>query len=727
MLPVFGEEWDELPEPGDGNNKKDEKNEGVLEPGKGNNDKNEKSPTKIKNNKDKTVKNVGLDDVVSWPCGVCNKGVGRTGCECIGCGKWVHSKCSGLKSLNHYKRPTYRCSKCKGIEKERKRGRPRKASLPQKDENETKIGKLAKSKRPREPKSPRKTNSKKDMDQERSPSHKKSRARKSQEEEAEENEEEEEDEVEDEDEEEEAVAEKIENKKENGQEGSLKGLGKGVKDGNTKNQSEEEEKILTYSGGHLTKGDYKSLNERNWVRDSIIHLFITLLTEKVGTCLRKNKITIVEPAIVQFLKTESDKEVISNQIKELKLKESDWVMYPVNNNDDPDDGNGGTHWSLLVYRKKDNKYLHFDPIPMMNRNHGVKLMLSLLDCESIGRDGYGPQILEMRCKKQENGYDCGPYVMMYLETIIDNIGSGREVDDDRFIPHDFEEIRKLLRDGIEKEISETWKKEFKKTYAKEEMEEKKYNHSEKERKNNKDKGSNNERNEGRNSPRILDNLINNWEKVNTKAKKRESIKDGCKDGRVIDKGYNNGESNNGRIYRDYRNTDITNREGENIRKQRKPCRNFIQSVCRFGNYCRYDHPEICNSWEEIGRCNGVSGSCEKPHPQICRSYTENEICHRKNCRFMHPRQRKRINEREQQRASLRVQDHKFQRDRSNFNRSHGVQYRRHFFQHQGRGPYIRDQSYQAREDIGIQRAVVKRMVREVMEDNMRRGWYTEGY
>ena len=370
--------------------------------------------------------------------------------------------------------------------------------------------------------------------------------------------------------------------------------------------------------------------------------------------------------------------------------------------------------------------MHFDPIPEANRNHGVKLMLNLLDCESIGRDGYGPQFVEMRCKQQENGYDCGPYIMMYLETIIDNIGSGREVDDDRFIPRDFEEIRKILREGIENEISETWKKEFRKTYEREEMEEKKDKNSEKERKNNKDKGSNNDRNGG-NPPRILDNLIDNWEKVNPKAKKRESIKDGYKDGRVADKGYNNGESNNGRSNGVYRNTDITNREGENIRKQRNPCRNFFQSVCRFGNYCRYDHPEICNSWEELGRCNGVSGSCEKPHPRICRSYTENEICHRKNCRFMHPRQRKRINERVQQRASLRVQDHKFQRDRSNFNRTHGVQYRRHFFQHQGRGPHIRDQSYQAREDIGIQRAVVKRMVREVMEDNMRRGWYTEGY
>ena len=48
-------------------------------------------------------------------------------------------------------------------------------------------------------------------------------------------------------------------------------------------------------------------------------------------------------------------------------------MYPVNN--DAPEGNGGTHWSLLVYRKKDNKFLHFDPIKRMNKKHAIELML----------------------------------------------------------------------------------------------------------------------------------------------------------------------------------------------------------------------------------------------------------------------------------------------------------------------------------------------------------------
>ena len=32
-----------------------------------------------------------------WPCGVCGKGVGSNSILCIGCKKWIHQKCSGIK------------------------------------------------------------------------------------------------------------------------------------------------------------------------------------------------------------------------------------------------------------------------------------------------------------------------------------------------------------------------------------------------------------------------------------------------------------------------------------------------------------------------------------------------------------------------------------------------------------------------------------------------------
>ena len=188
----------------------------------------------------------------------------------------------------------------------------------------------------------------------------------------------------------------------------------------------------------------KSLEDRNFVTDPILQLFFTAFKERAKTYLGRNKIMIVMPAMAHILQNYISKESIRAQIMQLKLKEYDWVIYPVNNNKDPEDGNGGTHWSLLVYRKIDHKYLHFDPIHRLNRSHAIELMLNTLDSKSFDSDGFGPQFVDIACKKQENGYDCGPYVMMYLETIIENIRKGREADDDMFTPHEAGEIRKLL-------------------------------------------------------------------------------------------------------------------------------------------------------------------------------------------------------------------------------------------------------------------------------------------
>ena len=51
---------------------------------------------------------------------------------------------------------------------------------------------------------------------------------------------------------------------------------------------------------------------------------------------------------------------------------------PINDKDDPEKWDGGTHWSLIVYNRRDNVYLYFDPIKGMNENHARALHLTLI-------------------------------------------------------------------------------------------------------------------------------------------------------------------------------------------------------------------------------------------------------------------------------------------------------------------------------------------------------------
>jgi len=53
--------------------------------------------------------------VERWPCGVCSKGVGRNSLQCTSCQKWVHKKCSGIKSSMLKVEKSFICRGCMNL------------------------------------------------------------------------------------------------------------------------------------------------------------------------------------------------------------------------------------------------------------------------------------------------------------------------------------------------------------------------------------------------------------------------------------------------------------------------------------------------------------------------------------------------------------------------------------------------------------------------------------
>ena len=60
---------------------------------------------------------------------------------------------------------------------------------------------------------------------------------------------------------------------------------------------------------------------------------------------------MVPPNVAYLLQKEDSKRDMRKMKKDLRLKDCEWVIYPINDKDDPDKWNGGDHWSLLLYRK----------------------------------------------------------------------------------------------------------------------------------------------------------------------------------------------------------------------------------------------------------------------------------------------------------------------------------------------------------------------------------------
>jgi len=49
---------------------------------------------------------------VRWPCRVCSKGVGSNSLQSTSCHKWVHKKCSGIKSSMSEVAKSFICGGC---------------------------------------------------------------------------------------------------------------------------------------------------------------------------------------------------------------------------------------------------------------------------------------------------------------------------------------------------------------------------------------------------------------------------------------------------------------------------------------------------------------------------------------------------------------------------------------------------------------------------------------
>ena len=173
-----------------------------------------------------------------------------------------------------------------------------------------------------------------------------------------------------------------------------------------------------------------------------------------------DRINVVGPSVAYWIQTQYDKREIEYQKKGINQKDYEWVIYPINDKDDPEKGDGGTHWSLRVFNRQDNVYLYFDPLKGMNIKYAKALHLNLIDAnsyESIDNDGrlchYVPPLVEVKCQRQANGYDCGIFIMVFMATIMKNIVEGREVEDNKNVPYKTDELRKLLLAALKAEIN----------------------------------------------------------------------------------------------------------------------------------------------------------------------------------------------------------------------------------------------------------------------------------
>ncbi|XP_057748679.1 NEDD8-specific protease 1 [Arachis stenosperma] len=178
--------------------------------------------------------------------------------------------------------------------------------------------------------------------------------------------------------------------------------------------SPSDEMILSYNDVVLRRYDLTILNGPFYLNDRVIELYFSYLP----SCYPSQDTLLVPPSIAFWIMKCPVAEALKDFIEPLHLSDKELVIFPVNDNEDVGKAEGGSHWSLLAYYRRANKFVHHDSCRGMNSAPAKQLYRAVGGYMGQCGSASEPSFLEWTdSPQQENGYDCGLYVMAIARVI----------------------------------------------------------------------------------------------------------------------------------------------------------------------------------------------------------------------------------------------------------------------------------------------------------------------
>ncbi|KAF5930937.1 hypothetical protein HYC85_031810 [Camellia sinensis] len=167
--------------------------------------------------------------------------------------------------------------------------------------------------------------------------------------------------------------------------------------------------IVHYNDDVLRQSALDILRCPCFLNDRIIEFYFSYLP----SCYPSEEILLVLPSIAFWIANCPDIESLKDLIEPLNLSSKKLEIFPVNNNDDVTEAEGGNHWSLLVFERNSNLY------------RAIVGYIGISDMASA--------CTYVECSKtpqQVNGYNCGLYGAAIAKAICSWYESKSEPNDD---------------------------------------------------------------------------------------------------------------------------------------------------------------------------------------------------------------------------------------------------------------------------------------------------------
>ncbi|GMF21292.1 unnamed protein product [Phytophthora lilii] len=171
--------------------------------------------------------------------------------------------------------------------------------------------------------------------------------------------------------------------------------------------------VLNYHDVQLYASDVALFAGRQWLNDNAVNFYLQFLTQTLAPA----DVLLMDPAVVSCLLHQcEDEDEFRDLASGVALARRQLCLIPVSDNDAL--GGDSSHWSLLLFR--DGKFRHFDSSAGHNKHAAKRVAKAFAQLlEAIGRhDAHegAKAVEEVRdAPQQQNGYDCGMYVLVLAE------------------------------------------------------------------------------------------------------------------------------------------------------------------------------------------------------------------------------------------------------------------------------------------------------------------------
>lgn len=199
--------------------------------------------------------------------------------------------------------------------------------------------------------------------------------------------------------------------------------------------------IVSYHSVALYPEDVALLEPTQWLNDAVLTFGIERLEHNLFSS--RPDLAFLHPSLSMILLLEDDEDDLAATLKGLKLQEKQFLFVPINDSADAEKVAAGSHWTLLVMKiGRDEagitscEAVHLDsanPGGKRSGNHAIAtsvanritcyLFSSTSSPSASSRPTTTVTLASASCAKQQNGYDCGVYVLWFMEKVAAAITS----------------------------------------------------------------------------------------------------------------------------------------------------------------------------------------------------------------------------------------------------------------------------------------------------------------